>query len=47
MRRPLVMNELSRERLDEEITKGMADVEEGRVYLTEDVEKRIKEMYSR
>lgn len=46
MRRPLVMYELSRDQLDNEIAKGMADIEEDRVYSAEDVEKRMREMYS-
>ena len=46
VRRLLAMNELNREQLDNEIAKGMTDIEEGRVYLAEDVEKRMREMYS-
>ena len=35
-KRPLVMNELSKEQFDAEIQKGMDDIENGRVYSADD-----------
>lgn len=36
VKRPLVMGELTKEELDAEIAKGVADIENGRVYSAED-----------
>ena len=37
VKRPLVMGELTKEELDAEIAKGVADIENGRVYSAEEV----------
>ncbi len=44
-KRPLVMNELSKEQFDAEIQKGMDDIENGRVYSADEVEAEIRRMY--
>lgn len=36
-KKPLIMSELSNEELDSEIAKGVADIENGRVYSVEEV----------
>lgn len=45
VKRPLVMSELNKEQIDAEITKGIADIEDGRVYSIEEVEEKMHRMY--
>lgn len=44
-KKPLVMSELTKEQLDAEIAKGMADIEDGKVYSAEEVEEKMHRMY--
>ena len=44
-KRPLVISELTKEQLDAEIAKGIADIEDGKVYSVEEVEERMRRMY--
>ena len=44
-KRPLVMDELTKEQLDAEIAKGIADIEDGKVYSAKEVEERMRRMY--
>lgn len=44
--RPVVMSELTKEQFDEALTKGMNDIENGRVFSADDVEAEIKRKYS-
>ncbi len=43
--RPLAMNELTKEQLDTEIAKGLADIENGRVYSAEEVQEELHDLY--
>ncbi|MBD5116618.1 MAG: hypothetical protein HDT48_03765 [Ruminococcaceae bacterium] len=43
-KKPLDMSELTEEQFNAEIAKGMADIENGRVYSAEEVERKIKEI---
>ena len=45
-KRPLVMNELTREQFDAELLKGMDDIGNDRVFSAEDVETEMRRMYS-
>ena len=42
---PLVMSQLTKEQLDAEIAKGVANIEDGKVYSAEEVEERMHRMY--
>lgn len=44
-KRPLVMCELTKEQFDAEIAKGVADVENGRVYSAEEVQEELHRLY--
>ena len=44
-KRPLVMGELAKEELDAEIAKGVADIENGRVYSAEEVLEEMHRLY--
>lgn len=44
-KKPLVMDGLTKEQLDAEIAKGMADVENGRVYSAEEVDEELNRLY--
>lgn len=44
-KKPLSMNELTKEQLDAEISKGMNDIENGRVYSAEEAEKEMHRLY--
>ena len=44
-KKPLAMNELTKEQLDTEIAKGMVDIETGKVYSAEEVEEKMHRMY--
>ncbi len=43
--KPLVLHELTKEQFDAEIAKGMADVENGRVYSAEEVKEEMRRLY--
>lgn len=43
--KPLVMGELTKEQFDAEIAKGMADIEDGRVYSADEVEEEMHRLY--
>ena len=43
--RPLAMNELTKEQLDTEIAKGLADIENGIVYSAEEVQEELHRLY--
>ncbi len=45
--RPLILDELSKEQLDEELEKGIEDIEQGRVYSAEEVESELRKMVNR
>ena len=45
--RPLILDELSKEQLDEELAKGIEDIEQGRVYSAEKVESELRKMVNR
>lgn len=42
---PLVMGNLTKEQFDAEISKGMADIENGRVYSPDQVEEEMRRLY--
>lgn len=42
--RPLAMNEMSKEQLDKAIAAGIDDIENGRVFISEQVDKFIEEL---
>lgn len=44
-KKPLVMSELTKEQMDMELAKGMADIENGRVYSAEEVEEEMHRLY--
>ena len=43
--KPLFMGELTKERFDAEIQKGLDDIENDRVYSADEVEAEIRSMY--
>lgn len=43
--KPLKMNEFTKEQLDAEIAKGMADIENDRVYSVKEVEEKMHRLY--
>ncbi len=43
--RPLDMSKMTKEQFDAEIQKGMADIENGRVYSAEEVEDEMHRLY--
>lgn len=43
-KKPLVYEDLSQEDFDEEILKAMDDVDSGRVYTSEEVEKELEDI---
>lgn len=43
--KPLSLNEMTKEELEAKIEKGLKDVEEGRVYTSEEVDALLKEKY--
>jgi addiction module RelB/DinJ family antitoxin len=45
--RPLILDELSKEQLDEELAKGIEDIEQGQVYSAEEVESELRKMFNR
>lgn len=45
VKKPVIMNELTKEQLDAEISKGMADIENGRVYSANEVEEEMHRLY--
>ena len=45
MKKPLAMGELTKEQLDAELAKGMADIENGRVYSADEVEEEMHRLY--
>lgn len=45
MKKPLAMSELTKEQLDAELAKGMADIENGRVYSADEVEEEMHRLY--
>jgi len=44
-KRPIVAGELSKEELDAELAKGMADIENGRVYSAAEVDAELNRLY--
>ncbi|MCD7904003.1 MAG: type II toxin-antitoxin system RelB/DinJ family antitoxin [Clostridiales bacterium] len=44
-RAPLAMGNLTKEQFDAEITKGMDDIENGRVYSIDEVENEMQRLY--
>ena len=46
-KRPLALDELTREQLDAELAKGIDDIEQGRVYSVEEVESELRKMVNR
>lgn len=44
--RPLAMEELTQEQFNAEIAKGMADIENGRVYSAREVEEEMHRLYN-
>ena len=44
-KRPLVMSELSNEQFNAEITKGISDIENDRVYSADEVDAEMKRIY--
>ncbi len=44
-KKPLAMGELTKEQLDAELAKGMADIENGRVYSADEVEEEMHRLY--
>ena len=45
-KRPLIMEELTREQFDAELMKGMEEIEKGQVYSADSVEAEMRRMYS-
>jgi addiction module RelB/DinJ family antitoxin len=45
--RPLVIGELTKEQLDAELEKGMADVEHGRVHSADEVESEMRKLFTK
>ncbi len=45
-KRPLIMEELTREQFDAELMKGMEEIERGQVYSADSVEAEMRRMYS-
>ena len=45
VKKPLAISELSKEQLDTEIAKGVADIENGRVYSAEEVFEEMRRSY--
>jgi len=43
-KRPLMLNELSKEQFDAEIAKGMADIESGRVLSADEVDEEMERL---
>lgn len=46
VKRPLIMEELTREQFDAELMKGMEEIERGQVYSADSVEAEMRRMYS-
>ena len=44
-KRPLVMSELSQEEFDSAIAKGIEDIDNGRVYSSQEVRERMRNKY--
>ena len=42
---PFVIGSMSKEELDEELLKGMTDIEKGKVYSADDVENEMRNKY--
>ena len=45
-KRPLSLDELTREQFDAELLKGIEDIDNGRVFTADDVEAEMRRMYS-
>ena len=45
--RPLVIGELTKDQLDAELAKGMADVEQGRVHSADEVESEMRKLFTK
>ena len=45
-KRPLSLGELTKEQFDEELLKGMNEIENGQVFSADDVEAEMRKMYS-
>lgn len=45
VRKPTVMGNLTKEQFDEEIAKGMTDIEKGKVYSADEVEEEMSRLY--
>ena len=45
--RPLVLDELTTEQLEAELIKGVDDIEQGRVYSTDEVESELRKKFIR
>ena len=45
VKKPLAMGELTKEQLDAELAKGMADIENGNVCLIEEAEEEMHNRY--
>ncbi len=43
--KPLAMGELTKEQFDEEIAKGIDDIENGRVHSADEVEEEMRRLY--
>lgn len=43
-KKPLDMSELTEEQFNAEIAKGMADIENGRVYSADEIERKMREI---
>lgn len=45
VKKPVVMNKLTKEQFDAELAKGMADIENDRVYSADEVEEEMHRLY--
>lgn len=45
VKKPLAMGEHTKEQFDSELAKGMADIENGRVYSADEVEEEMHRLY--
>ncbi len=45
-KRPLVMDEITREQFDAELLKGLNEIENGQIFSADDIEAEMRRMYS-
>ena len=46
VKKPVSLNEMTKDELDAELMKGMDDIENGRVYSADEVEQEMRKLYT-